>query len=262
MIITQTRQSRSFVGSLNPGADVIGALTQICVDNKIFCAQFSGIGYIADPKLVSYNLTRRGFDPSISHKGTYHVVSLHGNVSLQERQTVIRAHVIGTLHEQGDAGEPRLLTGELVGGEVVSLEFSLTTIDDIRLYRAEDDRTGLDPWLHMDLGGGPPPPVDDRAELPIIQSAPGSAPPSRPAGTSKTVAAPEESDLEVEPGDWLDHPTLGKCKVLSDDHEEHVSIELGSGRKVQLHLGLLQLVPSGHHDDGGRIFKVQIRRRR
>lgn len=259
MIITQTRKSRSFVGSMNPGADVIDALTQICIDNKIFCAQFSGVGYIRDPRIQTYNLKRLAFDPPSSETGTFHAVALHGNVSLRERQTVIRCHVIGTLHGESPE-DPRLLTGELVGGQVVSLEFSLTTIDDIRLYRADDDRTGLDPWLHMDVGSGPPPADEESRDIPVLASAPGSAPPTGAGGAPRDGTG--SADVEVRKGDRLDHPTLGSCQVVTDDHDDHVTIELESGRRVQLHLGLLTLEPAGKHADGGRIYKVSIRRRR
>jgi len=259
MIITQTREQRSFVGSMNPGTDVVDGLVKICVDNSIFCAHFSGTGYLANPELRSYNIATPGLDAPVRSEGTFHVVSLQGNVSLQERQTVLRIHVVGTLHI--DDQEPRLLSGELVGGEVVSLEFSLSTIDDIRLYRAEDDRTGLSPWLHMDLTSGLPNPHDQKRELPLLPTAPGAnnASGSKPKTKAASVSA---SDVEIATGDWLDHPTLGTCRVLATDEEEHMTIELESGRKVELHLGLIRLTPAGKHDKGGNCFSVSIARRR
>jgi len=258
MIITQTREQRSFVGSMNPGNDLVEALVQICVDNSIFCAHFSGTGYLVNPQLRSYNMTARGFDPTVAYDGTFHVVSLHGNVSLRDRQTVVRIHVVGTLLE--DEKEPQLLSGELVGGEVVSLEFSLSTIDDIRLYRADDDRTGLDPWLHMDLSAGLPNPHDQARELPLLPTAPGADSPGQ--GDTGKRASSSNTDVEIDEGDWLDHPTLGTCRVLSTDEDEHVSIQLESGRRVELHLGLIQLSLVGTHDKGGKRFSVSVARRR
>jgi predicted DNA-binding protein with PD1-like motif len=258
MIITQTRESRHFVGSMNPGTDMVESLTQICVDNSILCGHFSGVGYLRNPKLQTYNVNKKGFEDAVELDGTFHVVSMHGNVSLQGKKTVFRCHVVGMLRA-GDE-EPQLQGGELVGGEVVAIEFSLSTIDDIRLYRVEDDRTGLDPWLHMDLSSGDG--EGKRIELPIIETAPGSAPPE-----DKVVeeAPPEEppppANPEVLVDDWLDHPTLGTAKVLAIESDEKVTIELESGRKVQLHIGLLQLAQNGTKN-GGRLFKVSIRRRR
>jgi predicted DNA-binding protein with PD1-like motif len=245
---------------MNPGDDLIDALTRICVDNTIFFAQFSGIGYLKEPKLRSYNMSKVGFDPDNTYEGAFHVVSLHGNISLRDRQTVIRLHVVGTLHHAENP--PILLSGELVGGEVVSLEFSLSAIDDLRFYRAEDDRTGLDPWLHMDLGDSNTLGVPKVEEIPVIEGAPGSG----PVNTQDEEDAEDSSDegevVEVESGDWLDHPTLGACRVLATDSDEHVTIELASGRRVDLHLGLLGLRPAGRHDEGGQVYKVHVKRRR
>lgn len=258
MIITQTRETRHFVGSMNPGADMVDSLTQICVDNSILCGHFSGVGYLRNPRIQTYNVTQKGFEEAEELNGTFHVVSMHGNVSLQGTKTVFRCHVVGTL--RSDEEVPVLVGGELVGGEVVAIEFSLATIDDIRLYRVEDDRTGLDPWLHMDLSGGDS--SDKRIELPIIESAPGSAPPTDQTDAKPAPPpSPQASNPEVLLGDWLDHPTLGAACVMAVESDEKVTIELESGRKVQLHVGLLQLTAAGSKD-GGRLFKVSIRRRR
>lgn len=259
MIITQTRETRQFVGSMNPGADMVDSLTQICVDNSILCGHFNGVGYLRNPRIQTYNVTQKGFEEAEELTGTFHVVAMHGNVSLQGKKTVFRCHVVGTL--RSDEEDPVLVGGELVGGEVVAIEFSLATVDDIRLYRVEDDRTGLDPWLHMDLSGGDS--GEERIELPIIESAPGSAPPTA-SGSPPPASAPETTESgnpEVLVNDWLDHPTLGAARVLAVESDEKVTIELESGRKVQLHVGLLQLTPSGTKD-GGRLYKVSIRRRR
>lgn len=249
MIITQTRQRRTFVGSLNAGAGVIDSLAAICVDNGILLATFSGIGYVTNPVIRSYNLSRRGFDRPITHDGLLHVVSCHGNASLKEEQTVLRTHVIGTLHR--DHEEPKLVSGELVEGEVVSFEFTLASVDDIRLFRGEDDRTGLDPWLHMSLGETPPtiasitpPALED--EGPEVDSPPED----------------DEPSVEVREGDWIEHPTLGRCEVVSSDNDERASIRLESGRVVELHLGLLELRPPRTDEDGITIIPVHIRRRR
>ena len=252
MIITQTRQQRSFVGSMNPGEDLVAALVKICVDNSIFCAHFSGTGYLKNGRIRNYNHAKAGFDPTRTlEQGTFHVVSLHGNVSLRDRKTVLKLHVVGTLHV--DEGQPDVLvSGELVDGEVLSFEFSLSTIDDIRLYRDDDARTGLDPWLHMDLGGGPPPPARESDEIPLLPSAPGA----------KSDAGPQKYEAFIEVGDWIDHPTLGQCQVVTTDDDERAKIQLASGRRVELHLGLLDLSHGGDHPDGGKLFNAAIRRRR
>lgn len=271
MIITQTRQRRTFVGSLNPGADLVDALANICVDNSILCALFSGIGYMKDPEIRSYDIDTRGFKPPVLHRGTFHCVSLHGNASLQDKRTVLRTHVIGTL-TTGSNQPPQLLSGELAGAEVVAFEFTLSSIDDIRLYRAPDDRTGLDPWLHMSLGSGPVGADIEPDTIPVVGTGPAAEPPkpkvvAEPKRSAPSPAQEDDDDsdaspqLEVKAGDLLEHPTLGRCEVLDNDGDERVTIRLGSGRRVELHTGLLDLQDAGEVD-GKRLIKVSIRRRR
>ena len=240
------------MGSLNKGLDIIESLHNVCVANSIFCATLSGVGYIKNPKFRHYDVGRRGFTPSVEHEGWFHVVSTQGNVSLQNRQTVIRCHVLGTLkHEEAEAIP---LDGELIGGEIVAFEFSLTTNDDIRLYRAEDPETGLDPWLHMDLGDGPPPSTMHDPEVEVIDTR-YTAPDSKNTGDA-------EGENCLQAGDSLDHPTLGTCRIVNADDDEKLSITLQSGRTVEIHRTLLNLEAHGTNDEGGTLYKVHIKRRR
>jgi hypothetical protein len=142
------------------------------------------------------------------------------------------------------------------------VEFSLDTVDDIKLYRADDDRTGLTPWLHMDISDGPPPPSQLPSELPLLQSAPGASNKAGATQATKPEVTAASADVEVKTGDWLDHPTLGTCEVLSADEDNHVAIRLESGRRVELHLSLLSLSPKGTRGDGGTVYQVSIKRRR
>lgn len=238
------------MGSLNIGEDLVESLTSICVDNAIFCATFSGVGYISDPVFRVYRHSRKDFD-RLTYSGTLHVVALHGNVSLKDTDTAIRAHAMGELHREG--GPPPLVSGELIGGRVVAFEFTLVTVDDIRMYRAEDDRSGLDPWLHMEVGTGQP-----GGGL-LVEPAPAPPPPAPAAATPPPE--PEGEPVEVSVGDLIEHPTLGRCEVVEADDDERVTLRLESGRSVELHLDLLDLAKVG--DDGDRqIIEVRIKRRR
>jgi hypothetical protein len=114
----------------------------------------------------------------------------------------------------------------------------------------------------MDLGSGPPVPDEDGPLADLSRSA-GTRPGRRtPSAAEPLVPQATHDDVDVGLGDWLDHPTLGKARVLEIEDDEHVTIGLESGRRVQLHLGLLHLLESESHPAGGRVFKVSIRRRR
>lgn len=253
MIITQTHKRRTFVGSMNVGTDLIQALKSICVDNSIFCADFTATGYLADITLVRFDGRSNRYGEATTHAGTFHAVGLHGNISLADRQTTVQCHAVGTVSP--NAGEIELVSGELTSGTVVGVEFFLTTHDDIRLYREHDARTGLDSWLRVEFGGGPPVARDDEPleVLPAVAVTP--APPSRPKEEPHV-----HHDMDITEGDFLNHPALGRGEVVATDAEERVSIRLESGRVVELHLGLLevsQVSAEGKH----RVFKVTIKRR-
>jgi len=254
MIITQTHKRRNFVGSMNVGTDLVLGLKTICVDNTIFCAQFTATGYLKDVKLQRFDGHAMRYRDAIQYRGTFHAVGLHGNVSLAGHppQTVVHCHVVGTV-DVGD-GSVELVSGELVNGEVVSVEFTLATNDDIRLYRDRDTRTGLDSWLRVEFGDGPLPNRDDELLEVLVPV------PPVPAVLPKEEA-PAQHEFDITEGDYLHHPTLGRCEVVAAEGDERLSIRLESGRVVEVHLGLLELTQiraEGKH----RIFKVTIKRRR
>jgi predicted DNA-binding protein with PD1-like motif len=249
MIITHTRDVRSFIGNLTNGSELTKAILGICVDNSIFCALVQGSGYLTDPTLKNYNGKTKSYQEPVKHEGTFHLVSMQGNVSLEGMQTVLCLHVCGVLEDA--SGDTTLVSGELVEGSVISVEFGLSVVDSVRLYRGEDGRTGLKPWLHLDLSSGPP----KEPEVPI-----------------QTIQAEEEEpeeeeeeeadEVEIAEGDWLEHPTLGSCKVVDFDGEGRVTIRLSSNRHVELHLGLLDIRPKTNAADGCRSFQVSIKRRK
>src|SRR5690606_22884942 len=104
-----------------------------------------------------------------------------------------------------------------------------------------DPRTGLDPWRHVEFGEGPLKAPDDRT-IPLLEPHTVPAPAAQPSPGKAAVLTPDEPsiahDLEITEGDILNHPTLGRCDVVSTSDEERLSIRLESGRVVELHLGL------------------------
>lgn len=257
MIITQTHKRRTFIGSMNAGTDLIEGLKSICVDNTIFCGVFTAVGYLRDVTMRSFDAGRKRYYDPTTHEGVFHAVSLRGNISLVERQTAVRCHAIGAVDDPD--GSPSLHSGEVLKGEIISIEFTLETADDIRLYRAHDERSGLDPWLHVEFEASGPPSPPTPTTLPV--RTPLEAQKTTPRAATAPTKAPEQQELDIRPGDHLNHPTLGRCEVVGSDSEDRLTIRLESGRVVELHLGLLELTPL-KSDDGQRLFKVSIRRRR
>jgi len=253
MIITHTRDVRSFIGNLTTGSELTKSILGICVDNSIFCALVQGSGYLKDPILQTYNGQKKAYQEPVKHEGTFHLVSMQGNVSLEGMQTVLCIHACGVLEDS--SGKKELISGELVEADVLSVEFGLSVVDSVRLYRGKDSKTGLKPWLHLDLSSGPP----KEPEVPI-QTIPRKTASKAPE-VKEEEAVPQE-EIEIGEGDWLEHPTLGSCKVVDFDGEGRVTIKLSSNRHVELHLGLLDIRPQSAAADGCRRFQVSIKRRK
>jgi len=249
MILTQTHKRRSFVGSLNFGTDVVESLRSLCVDNTILCGVVRGTGYLRDVTVKTFDAVTRAWRDPVSHAGTLHVASLQGSISLIERQTSIRVHVLGTSLASG-----AVISGELVSGSVASIEFELDAIDDVRLFRARDDRSGLDAWLHVEFAqAGAPVRPPERIVTPA------AAPPEE-ARAPKAAKAADTG--EIRQGDFLNHPTLGRCVVAGPEVDERLTIRLESGRLVELHTGLIDISPARPGPGGERVFNVAIKRRR
>lgn len=257
MIVTQSHKRRSFVGCLNAGTDLVEAIRSVCVDNTIFCGFLQATGYLKDPKLRWFDADQRAYRDAVAHHGTFQLASLACNISLVDRQTSITCHVSGSLLPPSGAAMP--LAGELVSATIVQLEFALETVDDLRLYRQRDDRTGLDGWLHLEFAQSGNPIVRERppeAAL-VVTPAAGSAP-----ATKTTRAGNEDIVHDVREGDFLNHPTLGRCVVVGADLDDRLTIRLESGRIVELHTGLIDIAPPRTAANGERTFAVSIRRRR
>jgi len=292
MILTQTHKRRSFVGSLNAGADLIESFRRLCVDNSILCGFFSGSGYLRNVRVRTFDATLKRHTEPKAFPGTFHVVSLSGNISLVGRETSIRCHATGVSRAgvDGDMSVGNIIAGEIVSAEIVGIEFTLDSIDDLRLYRDIDERSGLDGWLRLEFiqGGNPvvrqtPKDAGERAvEAVAKERASFSEKPAVPVVVEK-VAAPEKPSpakkkaakvvddepvstedtlQEIRVGDFLNHPTLGRCIVVSTELEERLQIKLESGRVVELHTGLVDIAPYRPGDNGERVFAVSIRRRR
>lgn len=261
MIVTQSHKRRSFVGCLNAGVDLIEAIRNVCVDNTIFCGFLQATGYLKDPKLRWFDAGQQRHRESDVLTGTFQVTSLTCNISLLDNQTSITCHVTGSLLAPG-ATEATPMAGELVEGEVVAIEFALDTVDDIRLYRARDERTGLDGWLHLEFAQSGNPVVRERpadAQLVVTPATPATTAKKRKKKPARPVA---EMVHEIREGDFLNHPTLGRCVVITADLDDRLTIKLESGRNVELHTGLIDIAPPHTADNGERTFGVSIRRRR
>jgi predicted DNA-binding protein with PD1-like motif len=258
MILTQPQKRRHFVGSLNSGDELIETLRALCVDNTVLCGSFSGQGYLRDPTLRVFDGALRRYRDAQVLKGTLQCASVQGTISLIENQTSIRCHVVGALVSDAN-GAPQVVSGEVVRAEVLGVEFTLDTADDIRLYREIDGRSGLEAWLHVNFVSSDAPAY--RAPTGGNQLTTTLPEPAATVQGTKSIAT-ESGSAEVREGDFLDHPTLGRCEVTDAEQPDRVTIKLESGRLVELHTGLITVEQREVLKNGKRVFAVTVRRRR
>jgi predicted DNA-binding protein with PD1-like motif len=252
MIFTEIGQSRKMVGNLDRELDVIGSLKDLCKHSGIHCGHIRAVGYVKDPELRRYSQSQSAYLDAEIFKGVYQLTGCEGFLSLGETDADDADLMIHTVAAASGVGRNKVVVGQLVGGAVIQFEFLIEVFDSISLRRMHDPATGLGLWLQaMPTGTAV---AEDPTVLPTLKD------PEIKGGR----AEPEEIELdeiELERGDWLDHPRLGQCQVLARDNDERVPVKLPSGRVAELHLGLFRMFRIGRKQ-GGTVYKVEVRRKK
>lgn len=260
MLVCQFQEVRRFLGRLDPGQDLIAGLLVVCRENGIQTGWVQAWGLIRNPLVAAPGPEGRDLlDPEV-REGVYLVPSLQGNVSLCGEEVVVRLVGTGAPVSKGDAW-----AGVLRGGEVLHLEFWMTAGDDVSLCRDEEDRTGFAPFVTL-LPGRPAPSSSlKRPEAVTRPEPPPAAPPSPPAD-APLRRPPEEVDnsdlyvLEMQVGDFLEHPRFGRCRIITAQEDDKVTIRLDNGKHVDLSLSVLRVLPP--KTQGNRkVFPVELRRK-
>lgn len=240
MIFTEVREGRRFAGELPPGMPVLQALAGLVADYRIGSGWILGSGLVQDP-LVRPPASAGGYGEPTVFAGRFLVATMHVVVSEQRGQPDLQARVL--LH--GEDGQ--CVGGLLVEAIAVSVELLCQTFDDITLRRYHDDDLGFARWLDVAVNN-----QDEVAESVRSGAKAMEAMPSR------LLEPTEMPRLRV--GDWLEHPRLGSCEIVTVIDDERVTIRMEGSRSAQLHLGLLTLAIRERR--GQRtVYDVQIRRR-
>ena len=125
--------------------------------------------------------------------------------------------------------------------------FCIQTVENVVLHRLKDKSSGLGLWLQMlpaGIAATPPPMVEDEEVEDLEEEEDFN-----------------EDELQIEDGDWLSHPRLGMCHVMSFDGEDRIKVRLQSGRIAELMMSMFRLTLEGVKDEG-KVFKVEVRKRR
>lgn len=102
------------------GEDFIEQCRKFCENKEIHTAIFEGIGSIQDPVLGHYKVESKKYS-QVKLNGVYEVLSLKGNITTNENELIIHAHM--TISDD----QMKAFGGHLVSGKVsATLEVGLT----------------------------------------------------------------------------------------------------------------------------------------
>lgn len=248
MILTVSKKGRTFIGRLDHGDALVERLNSLAETNNIRTATFSAGGYVRDPEIAVYLPEVPGIGEKKRSEGVFFVSSLRGSISMRgtQREISIQTHLVGPDGES--------LTGFLTGATVVFLDLTLASMEDIILVRELDPEIGVSQWMGVLL----PEMLD-----PEPQATP-SRLGHRDGGSARSVPSflfDDEDIPEVFKGDFLEHPSLGKCKVVNVHEDDRVTVilpEQGKLAEINLEFFTYKII---RKESGRQYIRLDVRRR-
>lgn len=246
MILARVEATRSFVGSLDAGSELVASLAALCKEKGVDCALISGYGYVENPHLQGYSRADKGLSEPQEHDGAFVIPMVNGSISVNDQNV---PEVV--LFVQGAASgrsRSKTIAGQLAAADVIQFEFFIQTVDNVVLHRIKERSSGLHLWLQMLPAGIGGRPVLEDIDL----------------GEDEVDEEDDEfidEELEINAGDWLNHPRLGMCHVVHFDGEDRIKVKLQSGRIAELMMTMFKLSLDGVRE-GGKVYKVTVRKRR
>ena len=129
-----------YMGRLQPGDDLLAALTDLCREKHIHLGRVEAIGAVQRAVLGFYNPEKGKYQLHTLDE-PLEITALEGNISLKDGQPFVHAHA--TLAR----ADGRCLGGHLMEGTVVfACEFILHAYGGGELVRRPDPATGLALW--------------------------------------------------------------------------------------------------------------------
>jgi predicted DNA-binding protein with PD1-like motif len=251
MIFAQVESGRTFVGCLVPGSELVGSLAALCEERGIQCAWISGCGHVQDPSVARYSRAEKSYLPAQKEEGLFLAPSIQGSISIGAKgKPEVQLYILGMAVERGRS---RTVVGKVAGAAVLQFEFTLQSIENVQLRRVRDKESGLDLWLQMLPAGYE---EEEAPSTPVRRSPFGQL--SRPVEDDDDLF---DEDFSLGPGDWLNHPRLGMCAVVTHEGEERIRVRLASGRIAELLLSMFKLTLEGAKEEG-KVYRVEVKKRK
>lgn len=138
--ILRITPDKIFTGRLRRGSDLLEAVTEICVREKIRLGRVEAIGAVQKARIGFYNQKTRAYE-FLEFSRPMEITSLMGNISIKDEKPFVHAHV----NLADDKG--RVFGGHLAPGTVVfACEIIMEAFDGPVFERIFDEETGLALW--------------------------------------------------------------------------------------------------------------------
>jgi predicted DNA-binding protein with PD1-like motif len=265
---------------LGGGERLPDALVAVFKQERVTCGWARASGVLADVELRGYDRSLGALGKPRRIAGPLHALSLEGSIGVVDGEPSLSLR--GLLAREGDAGL-EAIAGEITSAQVVALEVLVSSLEDLTLERALDERAGV--WLlgapgtvsaaaavaaHAPVKGPVPPPAPWAVALEASERAePARAKTATMAASAATMPARPprpEIDFDVvvpEPGDIVEHFAFGRCEVLKSDGDRlHLRVQK-DGRIREIALEMLRVIPLSEsaepEGEGHRRFKLERR---
>ena len=139
-IYNEIKHTKTFMGKLKFGGDLLEELTSICDQNEISLGRVEALGAVKKARVGFYDQQARKYD-FIEIDKQLEITKLIGNISVRDGKPMVHAHI--TLSDsQGIA-----FGGHLAPGTIVfACEFIMNSYDGPDHIRDYDEQTGLPLW--------------------------------------------------------------------------------------------------------------------
>ncbi len=139
-IYNEIKRTKTFMGKLEFGGDLLEELTSVCDQNDIRLGRVEALGAVKKARIGFYDQQARKYN-FIEIDKPLEITKLIGNISVRDGKPMVHAHV--TLSDsQGNA-----FGGHLAPGTIVfACEFIMNSYDGPGHIRDYDEQTGLPLW--------------------------------------------------------------------------------------------------------------------
>jgi len=244
MVALESTDGRQFTGRLDPGDNPFAGILGFCAENRIKTGWLQAVAVINGIEVRTISPGQGFAKEAKFFDGLWFCPLINGNLSSMAGRADLRLYVSC----QSDDG--RVVSGLLAGGIVEMFEFHLWSIDDMSLERDPMDKKYA-AWTNL---------------VPMHKTRPSQKNNTRESIRTTSIEKPQkgpEPDInlisEMNRGDFIQHPTLGKCRIMDKPNEEKIRIRLSNGRIANLDAKVLNISPY-KVINGNRVYQVQVKR--